>query len=248
VGGAATELCPPASTGPSPWPATAPATTRPCRARSIHPERQHDPDPIEVARGGTPRKLTIGGRQHLCLVGEDPATTILTYGDSAADGIGTSDSASTVVSAHDFSAANLTFENSSALGDGQAVALRADGQREQFYRCRFVSYQDTLYNRNGSQYFRDCYVQGNTDYIFGAGTAVFDDCTIHSISEGTAVTAPRTDAAVPYGIVFRGGVFTADPSVRTGTCTSPAPGALTRRRRSSRSSWARTSPRSGTPR
>jgi pectinesterase len=161
-------------------------------------------------------KLTISGRQHLCLVGEDPETTVLTFGDSAADGIGTSDSASTILSADDFSAANFTFENSSALGEGQAVALRADGQREQFYNCRFVSYQDTLYDRNGTQYFRASYVQGNTDYIFGAGTAVFDDCTIHSISEGTAVTAPRTEAAVPYGIVFRGGVFTADASVRSG--------------------------------
>lgn len=52
--------------------------------------------------------------------------------------------------------------------------------------------------------------------LMGAATAVFDDCTIHSISEGTAVTAPRTDAAVPYGIVFRGGFFTADASVRSG--------------------------------
>jgi len=217
VGGAATELCPPgiertltvARDGSGDY-----ATGQ--GAIDSIPNGSTTPTRIEVRAGRYAEKLTIGGRQHLCLVGEDPATTILTYGDSAADGIGTSDSASTVVSAHDFSAANLTFENSSALGDGQAVALRADGQREQFYRCRFVSYQDTLYNRNGSQYFRDCYVQGNTDYIFGAGTAVFDDCTIHSISEGTAVTAPRTDAAVPYGIVFRGGVFTADPSVRTG--------------------------------
>lgn len=217
AGGAAVELCPPGivQTLTVALDGSGDHATVQGAIDSI-PNGSTTPIRIEVRAGRYVEKLTIGGRQHLCLVGEDPATTVLTYGDSAADGIGTSDSASTVVSANDFSAANLTFENSSALGDGQAVALRADGQREQFYNCRFVSYQDTLYNRNGSQYFRDCYVQGNTDYIFGAGTAVFDDCTIHSISEGTAVTAPRTDAAVPYGFVFRGGVFTADSSVRTG--------------------------------
>jgi len=43
------------------------------------------------------------------------------------------------------------------------MALRTTGQRQQFLNCRFVGYRDTLYTHSGSQYFRDCYVQGNTD-------------------------------------------------------------------------------------
>jgi pectinesterase len=59
-------------------------------------------------------------------------------------------------------------------------------------------------------------VQGNTDYIFGRATSLFEDCTIHSISEGTAVTAPNTEQTSPYGLVFRRGRLTAHSSVRAG--------------------------------
>jgi pectinesterase len=93
------------------------------------------------------------------------------------------------------------------------VALNATGQRQQYLNCRFVGYQDTLYTHSGSQYFRNCYVQGNTDYVFGGATAVLDNCEVRNVEGGSAVAAPNTDIGVPYGIVFLGGKFTAASGV-----------------------------------
>jgi pectinesterase len=118
-----------------------------------------------------------------------------------------------LISANDFSAANLTIQNTFGSGS-QAVALRTTGQRQQFLNCRFVGYQDTLYTHSGSQYFRNCYVQGNTDYVFGGATAVLENCEARNVEGGSAVAAPNTDIGSPYGIVFLGGKFTAVSSVK----------------------------------
>jgi pectinesterase len=168
---------------------------------------------IDIGVGTYKEKLEIANRSNLCLVGENVMTTILTYDDSNSKVGSTSGSASVLVSANDFSAANLTIENSFGSGS-QAVALRVTGQRQQFLGCRFVGYQDTLYTHQGLQYFRDCYVQGNTDYVFGGATAILQNCEVKNVEGGSAVAAPNTAASTAYGIVFLGGRFTALASVR----------------------------------
>lgn len=168
---------------------------------------------IDVRAGTYDEKLTIANRSNLCLVGAGAMTTILTYDDSNMSVGSTSGSASVLISANDFSAANLTFENTHGPGS-QAVALRTTGQREQFLNCRFVGYQDTLYTHQGSQYFKNCYVQGNTDYVFGGATVVLENCEVRNVEGGSAVAAPNTDIGTEYGIVFLGGKFTAASGVR----------------------------------
>ncbi len=168
---------------------------------------------IDVKAGTYEEKLTIASRTNLCLVGEGAPTTILTYDDSNMAVGSTSGSASVLVSANDFSASNLTFQNTHGPGS-QAVALRTTGERQQFSNCRFVGYQDTLYTHQGSQYFKNCYVQGNTDYVFGGATAVLENCEVRNVEGGSAVAAPNTDPARAFGIVFLGGKFTAASGVR----------------------------------
>ncbi len=167
---------------------------------------------IDIKAGTYSGKLTIASRSNLCLVGADATTTILTFGDSSATVNSTSGSASVLISANDFSAANVTFQNSYGPGS-QAVALHTTGLRQQFLNCRMVGHQDTLYTHSGSQYFRNCYVQGNTDYVFGGATAVLENCEVRNVEGGTAVAAPNTDIGTPYGIVFLGGRFTAASGV-----------------------------------
>src|ERR1019366_8273978 len=76
------------------------------------------------------------------LVGDDAATTVLTFNLYANltnfDGkiIGTFRTPSTTIDADDFTAENLTFENS-AGPKGQALAIRVDGDRAIFRNCRF---------------------------------------------------------------------------------------------------------------
>ena len=63
--------------------------------------------------------------------------------------------------------------------------------------------QDTVYTGVGDTrlYFKDCYVEGTTDFIFGPSTAWFENCTIHS-KQNSYVTAASTPQSTPYGYVF----------------------------------------------
>ena len=85
----------------------------------------------------------------------------------------------------------------------QAVALLLESDRAVLDHVRLVSGQDTLYAnssrcrgaldapcRADRQIFKDCYVEGNVDYIFGDAIAVFDRCEFHSRpGSGVMITA-----------------------------------------------------------
>ncbi len=182
------------------------------------------PTQIRIAPGTYKEKLLIQvPNVTLCGQTGKASTTILTYSDNAntSNGnggmLGTTGGASTNITSNDVSAESITFANSTPLGGSQAVALLVSGDQVQFKNCRFLSFQDTLYVRKAKQYFRDCYFEGTVDYIFGDATAVFQDCTMHNMSGGTAVTAPNTDQSVAYGLVFLGGELTAESSIAAGS-------------------------------
>ena len=115
------------------------------------------------------------------LIGEDPnpTNTVLSFnlyaGITNAEGkpIGTFKTPSTTIDADDFTAENITFENS-AGPVGQALAIRVDGDKAAFRNCRFLGWQDTILLNRGRQYFENCYICGHVDFIFGAATAWFE--------------------------------------------------------------------------
>ncbi|WP_080057667.1 pectinesterase family protein [Spirosoma aerolatum] len=167
---------------------------------------------IYIKKGTYKEKLKLDSTQHnVTLIGEDKATTILTYDDYSGkpfpDGtkLRTSTSGSFYIFGNDFRAENLTFENT-AGPVGQAVAAFVTGDRAVFINCRFLGNQDTLYtgmpSQYGRQYYKDCYIEGTIDFIFGSATAVFDHCTIFSKTNGNYVTAAATPEGKPYGFVF----------------------------------------------
>lgn len=90
---------------------------------------------IFIKKGHYREKITVPStKPFLQLVGESVANTVLTYNDRASTPlpgggtIGTQNSASFTVNANDFSALNLTFDNS--YGDGtQAVAVLENADR-----------------------------------------------------------------------------------------------------------------------
>ncbi|MFJ8359436.1 pectinesterase family protein [Streptomyces sp. NPDC093984] len=129
---------------------------------------------------------------------------------------GTTGSATTTVQADGFTARHLTFANDFLRADHpeitgtQAVAVKVQGDRSAFERCRFLGHQDTLYADSmalGSfarQYYRDCYVEGDVDFVFGRATAVFEGCHFRTLN--------RTDlSGAPYGFVFAPSTAEADP-------------------------------------
>jgi len=154
------------------------------------------------------------------LVGENAEKTVLTYNLNAnmkgADDkpIGTFRTPSTTIDADDFTAENITFENS-AGAVGQALAIRLDGDRAVFRNCRFLGWQDTILVNRGRHYFENCFIEGTTDFIFGAATCFFERCHIQCDGNGY-ITAASTPADQQFGFVFSHCTITgAKPETRT---------------------------------
>ena len=174
------------------------------------PDFRKNQTSIYIKQGVYKEKLVLpASKTAVKLVGEDAKNTILTYDDYASkknrfgEEMGTTGSSSFFVFADDFSAENITFENSSGPV-GQAVAVRVDGDKVMFTNCRFLGNQDTLYphGEKSRQYYKNCYIEGTTDFIFGWSTAVFEDCEIYAKKGGSYITAASTLEGMPYGFVF----------------------------------------------
>lgn len=148
-------------------------------------------------------------KPYVSLIGESAETTKLTFNLSNKDAGSTSASYSFYVGGHDFYAENLTFENSFGTGS-QAVAVLTEADRLVFKNCRFLGWQDTLYAKNGRQYFENCYIEGHVDFIFGQAAAVFENCVIHSKGDGYIAAPMRFAADENSGLVFTNSKLTGE--------------------------------------
>lgn len=57
---------------------------------------------------------------------------------------------------------------------GQAAAIRIRGDSAAFWGCGFFGAQDTLHDDSGRHYFRDCFIQGSIDFVFGNGKSLYE--------------------------------------------------------------------------
>ena len=165
---------------------------------------------ILIKNGIYKEKLVLpASKTNVTFVGESRDKVYLTYDDYASkqnrfgEEMGTTGSSSFFVFGSDFTAKNITFENS-AGPVGQAVAVRVDGDNAFFENCSFLGFQDTLYvhGRDSKQYYKNCYIEGTTDFIFGWSQAVFEDCEIYSKDGGSYITAASTEEGAAFGLVF----------------------------------------------
>jgi len=191
---------------------------------------------IYIKKGTYKEKLIIPQwLQNIELCGEDRDQTVITYDDHAnisMDGsywpkalkeqllamgdrpkLGTFRSFTVRVDANAITFKNITIENNAARL-GQAVAIHTQGDRITFLNCRFLGHQDTVYTGmpNTRVFFKDCYIEGTTDFIFGPSTAWFESCTIHCKAD-SYITAASTPQDVAYGYVFNNCTVTAAPNV-----------------------------------
>jgi pectin methylesterase-like acyl-CoA thioesterase len=118
--------------------------------------------------------------------------------------------ATVTVNGDDFTAENITFENDfnrthEQVSQGsQAQALNLGGDRNVLRNVRVLGNQDTLYigakgcgQSSGPNctptrtYFKDCFIAGNVDFIYGDGKAVFEDCEVRNTTHanGGYITA-----------------------------------------------------------
>jgi len=164
-------------------------------------------------------------------LGADPAQVILSFDNSAGTAGGTGKSASVLVTGDDFLAENLTIENTFSRNrpltqqGSQAVALRVRGDRAVFRKLRLLGYQDTLYAdgkgcdseqgpcQPARQYFVDCYIEGNVDFIFGDAVAFFENCELHALAHAQVMITAQSKryGGERSGYVFDHCRITAEP-------------------------------------
>lgn len=178
-------------------------------------EKNQKPVKILVRSGTYREKLKIT-KPNIILVGENVNTTQIVFNDAegtivrAEDGgdgkrtyIMNCASVTVESTATGFSAINITFNNDfdevanmQTMDSRQAFAIRNEADRSIFVNCRFLGNQDTLFANKNRQYYYQCYIEGDVDFIFGAATAVYEKCEIKSLDkEGNTkgyITAPST--------------------------------------------------------
>ena len=188
-----------------------------------------------LIKPGTYREVVHIAKPHVRIQGltDDAAKIIIVESNSAYTSGGTFHSATVFVTGDDFYAENVTFQNDYSRSHGlqpqgsQAVALSVRADRAVFRNVRFLGAQDTLFAASRScesdtgpcmparQYFSNCYIEGNVDFIFGDAEAVFDHCHIHAIAhERVFVTAQsKRYPEQQSGYVFNHCQLTADSQV-----------------------------------
>ena len=140
-------------------------------------------------------------KPYISFIGTDAEKTILTFSLSNKEAGSTSAAYATYIGGHDFYAENITFENSFGTGS-QAVAVLVEADRSIFNKCRFLGWQDTLYAKNGRQFYKDSYIEGHVDFIFGQAASVFENCHIHVKADGYIAAPMRFAADERSGFVF----------------------------------------------
>ncbi|MDB5252894.1 MAG: Pectinesterase [Flaviaesturariibacter sp.] len=170
---------------------------------------------IFIKNGKYREKLTIpSNKPFIHLIGESVAGTVLSWDDYSGKPMpgggtyGTSNSATLIINATDCFLSTLTVENTT--GDApQALAINVNADRVVLVNCRFLGGQDTvLTNGTGRNYFKNCYIDGTVDFIFGSAKAIFDSTIIYPKTRqdgltGSYITAANTPAGQAYGYVFR---------------------------------------------
>jgi pectinesterase len=151
---------------------------------------------------------------------------------ATATSYGTSGSTTFFASSNGFQAMNLTFANDFVEGaitsNIQAVALTAQGDQQVFQNVRVLGNQDTLQVKtpDGTKvsriYFKNSSIEGDTDFIFGRATAVFDGCTITYVSgrkTNSTHISPSTENSNPYGFLIINSKILGDANMPKGTAS-----------------------------
>ncbi|KAF5743627.1 hypothetical protein HS088_TW08G00212 [Tripterygium wilfordii] len=151
---------------------------------------------ISLGPGEYQEKIKIERtKPFVTLYGAPSDMPTIAFGGTAAE-YGTVDSATLIVESDYFVAANIIVKNSAPRPDGkrkgaQAVAARISGDKSAMYNCKLIGFQDTLCDDKGLHLFKDCFITGTVDFIFGNAKSLYLNTEINVIPEEgfTVITA-----------------------------------------------------------
>ncbi|XP_014510243.1 probable pectinesterase 68 [Vigna radiata var. radiata] len=164
---------------------------------------------IQISPGYYIEKVVVPvTKPYIRLEGAGRDVTVIEWHDRASDPgpngqqLRTYRTASVTVFANYFSARNISFKNTSpapmpGMEGWQAAAFRISGDKAYFSGCGFYGAQDTLCDDAGRHYFKECYIEGSIDFIFGNGRSMYKDCRLHSIATRFGSIAAQ-DRKSPY--------------------------------------------------
>ncbi|KAL5741758.1 hypothetical protein ACOSP7_028490 [Xanthoceras sorbifolium] len=140
-------------------------------------------------------------KPNITFQGQGYTSTAIAWNDTANSAHGTFYCGSLQVFSDNFIAKNISFMNLAPIprpGDvgAQAVAIRISGDQAAFWGCGFFGAQDTLHDDRGRHYFRDCYIQGSIDFIFGNARSLYENCQLISMANPVALGAKVINGAV----------------------------------------------------
>ncbi|CAA6666788.1 unnamed protein product [Spirodela intermedia] len=160
---------------------------------------------INIRAGVYIEKVVIPAtKPYITFQGAGRRTTVIEWHDRASDRgpdgqqLRTYNTASVTVLASHFSARNISFKG------WQAAAFRISGDKAYFLGCGFYGAQDTLCDDAGRHYFKDCYIEGSIDFIFGNGRSMYRSCQLHSIATrfGSIAAQDRRGLCEQTGFAF----------------------------------------------
>ena len=183
---------------------------------------------------GVYREKLVCEKRRITLRGAGADATRLVWGDGGRlphpDGRSTHTfrSYTAFFSGEQLTVEDLTIENDAGPGSavGQAVAAYVDSARAVFRRVKLLGNQDTLFcaplpekerekdgflgprtfapRRATAQYYQNCEIAGDIDFIFGGADALFEQCTLRTVDNHiphSYITAP-SGPADGLGFVF----------------------------------------------
>ncbi|XP_010258939.1 PREDICTED: probable pectinesterase 68 [Nelumbo nucifera] len=180
------------------------------------PENNKEKVIIQIKAGIYIEKVVVPATKlFITFQGEGREVTVIEWHDRAADRgpngqqLRTYKTASVTVFANYFSAKNISFKNTApapmpGMEGWQAAAFRISGDKSYFSGCGFYGAQDTLCDDAGRHYFKECYIEGSIDFIFGNGRSMYKDCELHSIATrfGSIAAQDRKSAEERTGFAF----------------------------------------------
>ncbi|ESW29166.1 hypothetical protein PHAVU_002G048700 [Phaseolus vulgaris] len=134
---------------------------------------------IYVKKGTYKENVEIGKKKkNVMLVGDGMDATIITGSLNFIDGTTTFNSATVAAVGDGFIGQDIWFQNTAGPEKHQAVALRVGADQSVINRCRIDAFQDTLYAHSNRQFYRDSFITGTVDFIFGNAAVVFQKCNL----------------------------------------------------------------------